>query len=259
MARIAKPAPKKPFEATGFQVTPLQTQKETPEAHSTRGKNTQVHSSKPRIQGKHAPYLKSRGGSRGRGRGRGRGGSRNFDQRPQQNQQYMSQSAINNKACFSCRQHGHVTKDCPMAKDMGVGKCYHCGRSDHTSRHCTLPKEEQTFQFSTCFICKNMGHLASKCPQNSNGIYINGGACRLCGSNQHFAMHCGKITQKEATDVVGKITADQGGDDDDMFVTYYEMDRNRQQKSSEGASATSSATHAVSSAQKVTKPKVVNF
>ncbi|KAJ1654053.1 hypothetical protein IWQ61_005946 [Dispira simplex] len=258
MVRIAKPAPKKPFEATGFQVTPLKLQKESTESHSSETKNTQAHSSKPRTQWKHAPYSKSRG----RGRGRGRGGSRNFDQRPPQSQQYMSPSAMKNKACFSCRQHGHVTKDCPMAKAMGVGKCYHCGQSDHTSRHCALPKEEQTFQFSTCFICKNMGHLASKCPQNSNGIYINGGACRLCGSNQHFALHCGKVTQKEPTEVVGKITADQGGDDDDMFVTYYEMDKNKQQKSSDEATVANSGhptTQAVSSAHKITKPKIVSF
>ena len=29
-----------------------------------------------------------------------------------------------------------------------------------------------------CFLCNETGHLARQCPKNSQGIYINGGACK---------------------------------------------------------------------------------
>ena len=44
--------------------------------------------------------------------------------------------------------------------------------------------------FAVCFICKEKGHLSSKCPQNPNGMYPKGGGCRVCGDKYHFAKDC---------------------------------------------------------------------
>jgi hypothetical protein len=32
--------------------------------------------------------------------------------------------------------------------------------------------------------------LISKCPENTKGIFVNGGECRKCGSKEHVASQC---------------------------------------------------------------------
>jgi Zinc knuckle len=49
--------------------------------------------------------------------------------------------------------------------------------------------------YATCFVCGEKGHLASQCQQNEQGIYVNGGCCRTCGSTKHFAVDCPKTKE----------------------------------------------------------------
>ena len=44
----------------------------------------------------------------------------------------------------------------------------------------------------TCFVCHKTGHLSSQCQENERGVYVTGGSCRLCGSKDHWVMHCPK-------------------------------------------------------------------
>jgi hypothetical protein len=38
--------------------------------------------------------------------------------------------------------------------------------------------------------------LSSQCDQNKNGIYPNGGCCRVCGENTHLAKNCPSKNKK---------------------------------------------------------------
>jgi hypothetical protein len=59
-------------------------------------------------------------------------------------------------------------------------------------------KGEQAYEFATCFICKQSGHLAKACPDNPRGLYPKGGGCRFCGSVEHLKNDCPRKIQKDS-------------------------------------------------------------
>jgi zinc finger CCHC domain-containing protein 9 len=124
-----------------------------------------------------------------------------------------------NLVCFGCRQHGHAVGQCPQQLKArqdataaeGGGKsnrqkrnaasaaaavercCYKCGSTDHAIHTCPkrgIKGDDGSLPFAACFICNGRGHLSRSCPQNSKGIYVNGGACKVCGSTQHLSTAC---------------------------------------------------------------------
>ncbi|KAJ1912053.1 hypothetical protein H4219_005743 [Mycoemilia scoparia] len=143
------------------------------------------------------------------------------------------------KTCFHCREKGHSVKNCPQAKSQGIGICYHCGSEDHTTKSCTAKSKK--FAFATCFVCNQQGHITSQCKKNENGLYPDGGGCKYCGSVNHYARQC-KPNTKQFLNSVGTIEADQGGDDDDVYVTLHRIQKDKkrahqlQQQNKKGAS-----------------------
>ena len=85
--------------------------------------------------------------------------------------------------CFGCRGTGHSLRDCRVMKGganggvRGKKTCFNCGGDDHTARECKAPNSN--FKFAVCFTCGETGHLVRDCPSNKQGIYINGGACKI--------------------------------------------------------------------------------
>ena len=90
----------------------------------------------------------------------------------------------NRSVCFKCRQPGHVALDCPsiggdgnndnnnIAKDGLL--CYKCGSTEHALHHC--PKrhrgDRNDLPYATCFVCSEMGHLASSCRKTKVGYIL---------------------------------------------------------------------------------------
>jgi len=143
--------------------------------------------------------------------------------------------------CFKCRKVGHILSDCPLndskksstnektfsvnhkkAKmDQEASICYKCGSTHHSLKDCPdlshaekasgrLDYSKLQLPFATCFICNQMGHLSSQCPQNQKGIYIKGGECRQCGAKDHLFIHC-PLRKK---DVSLEKATDSGHSDD---------------------------------------------
>lgn len=109
-----------------------------------------------------------------------------------------------------------------------------CDSSEHPLSRCPKPVSVG-LPYAHCFICLEKGHLASKCPSNSRGIYPNGGSCKVCGSVQHRAQDCpddkrGKapvVTLTEAEEELLKMKDDAvvlgtgreaGADEDDFMI-----------------------------------------
>ena len=119
-----------------------------------------------------------------------------------------------NTRCFRCRRKGHTVIECTFDENketienndeekeeekkiiektqVTVNKniCYNCGATDHNVHGCSKPVDYKDLPFSQCFVCKEMGHLSSKCPKSDKGIYIKGGACFECGLKDHLAKNC---------------------------------------------------------------------
>jgi len=117
--------------------------------------------------------------------------------------------------CFKCRQPGHMLADCPMASSEdkktrpNTGICFKCGSLEHISKDCKSKKtREDAYNFATCFICKQDGHLAKTCPDNPRGLYPKGGGCVFCGSVEHLKRDCQRKVQKDMRSglVVGTIS-----------------------------------------------------
>jgi len=103
------------------------------------------------------------------------------------------------KACFHCRQTGHLVSECPLTQgaEMGVGNCYKCGSSEHTTKNCVSKSADAaTFPFAKCFICGENGHITRACPDNPKGLYPNGGGCKICGSVEHFRRNCPELAKQ---------------------------------------------------------------
>ncbi|KAI5453218.1 hypothetical protein NCC49_006243 [Naganishia albida] len=192
-------------------------------------------------------------------------------QRTEQRRQGREHDRTSNTICFACRGKGHAAKDCPnvllagektelesinadaadtVEETRGLkrkkgkkgadlagssGRCYRCDSSEHPLSRCPKPPSVG-LPFAHCFICLEKGHLASKCPSNSRGIYPNGGSCKVCGSVQHRAQDCPDdkrgavpaaptLTEAEEEllkmkdDVVVLGTGREAGADEDDFMT----------------------------------------
>jgi uncharacterized protein with PIN domain len=103
--------------------------------------------------------------------------------------------------CLNCRKRGHFVKDCPRLKGKahveeqqeakGGVFCYNCGSYGHALRHCAVERDANGYlPYAVCFICKQEGHLARSCPNNSHGLYPKGGCCHICGKIDHLARDC---------------------------------------------------------------------
>ncbi|KAI6647334.1 Zinc finger CCHC domain-containing protein 9-like [Oopsacas minuta] len=141
------------------------------------------------------------------------------------------------KTCFSCRNTGHLLSDCPFKQE---GKtqikekiCYICGSPEHISGSCHLrikSGEGSLFQFAKCFICKQTGHISKQCPQNSNGIYPNGGACRFCGSKKHLKGQCPERKRKGIMDTSEEFLDKDEGQSRDVMTTDNTLNTKLQMK-----------------------------
>ena len=125
------------------------------------------------------------------------------------------------KVCFNCRQEGHRAQMCPEATTKG-GKpvqqiCYRCGKSDHSLKQCRL-HHSKGLPFAQCFVCKEKGHITSNCPTNGNGIYPDGGSCKICRSVEHLAKDCPIPDEVRLGTIVGtQANSKQLGADSDDF------------------------------------------
>ncbi|CAG9788836.1 unnamed protein product [Diatraea saccharalis] len=104
-------------------------------------------------------------------------------------------SRLKRDVCYNCRKGGHNLSDCPDLKskipgaDAAEGICFKCGSTEHKQFECKVQKNME-FKFATCFICKQLGHIARQCPDNPKGLYPDGGCCKLCGDVTHLRRDC---------------------------------------------------------------------
>lgn len=120
--------------------------------------------------------------------------------------------------CFNCRQSGHNLSECPNLNDenqqeLGTGICFKCGSTEHTHLQCKVVRSDQ-YSFAQCFICKEQGHIARQCPDNSRGLYPKGGACRVCGDVTHLKKDCPKYQEQQEQTALVADTIDSGNLED---------------------------------------------
>lgn len=149
------------------------------------------------------------------------------------------------RPCFHCRQPGHIAAKCPKkfsGNDENI--CFKCGSREHTIHNCKAKVDNDEMPFAICFICKEKGHLSSKCPDNPRGLYPDGGGCRFCGSVEHYRRDCPERNENKNKEVERKRS--------------YKMRQNNQNDSVEAIDDSSDE----SSEDEVPikkKPKVVKF
>ena len=152
--------------------------------------------------------------------------------------------------CYRCRKAGHSAQNCTnvvpddnadgvgtniqqskkkqQKKESGGNICYKCGSNEHRIQQC--PKLQGMLQqnrnkkgidfgrvgdlpFANCYVCNKSGHLASHCPESNKGAYPQGGACRECGSVDHYVADCPEKKKKK------KKGSNNESDDNDADVT----------------------------------------
>ncbi|KAM5299096.1 zinc finger CCHC domain-containing protein 9 [Ctenodactylus gundi] len=127
----------------------------------------------------------------------------------------------NAMVCFHCRKPGHGIADCPAAlesQDMGTGICYRCGSTEHEITKCRAKVDPALgeFPFAKCFVCGEMGHLSRSCPDNSKGLYADGGGCKLCGSVNHLGKDCPEGRGADCGVTVGRWVQGMSADYEEM-------------------------------------------
>ncbi|WVQ71873.1 hypothetical protein IAR50_001415 [Cryptococcus sp. DSM 104548] len=190
-----------------------------------------------------------------------------------------------NVTCFACRSMGHAARDCPnillaattvgapvegqeseapqnetkssrrkggkKGGDVTTGKCYRCNSTEHGLFQCIEPVDPTNpTPFATCYICLGTGHLASSCPQNTRGVYVNGGECKVCKSTAHRAKDCPDDKREKVKDdgeqrrgrfdVVLGVGQGAGADEDDFMVEARQRPAERPTKNKRHAPARNS-------------------
>ena len=116
--------------------------------------------------------------------------------------------------CYHCRKTGHAVANCPEIPKASKRICFKCGSTEHGLYQCLKLKsrDDTDLPFASCFVCNQKGHLAKHCSQNTKGMYVNGGCCKNCGSNQHRAVDCPEKSAKKQ-----KKTPDDGPVPEDLL------------------------------------------
>lgn len=117
-----------------------------------------------------------------------------------------------------------------------------CNSDRHSLSRCPKPVDPSNpTPFATCFVCLGTGHLSGACPQNPRGVYVNGGACKVCGSVKHRANDCpdDKRPKFEPGAMHGKLAvgtgANAGADEDDFMVERRIQHREQRREKAEKA------------------------
>lgn len=114
---------------------------------------------------------------------------------------------LKKKVCFHCRGSGHNLSECPLLSEqnqhetINSGICFKCGSTEHTHFNCKVVRGDE-YKFATCFICKEQGHISRQCPDNSRGLYPQGGACRVCGDVTHLKKDCPRYQAQQEQNTV---------------------------------------------------------
>lgn len=111
-------------------------------------------------------------------------------------------SRVKKHVCFNCRKSGHNLSDCPeLGNEEGTGICFKCGSTEHTHFECKVNKDA-TYRYAKCFICREQGHIAVQCPDNPQGVYPNGGCCKICGAVTHLKKDCPDLVKAKEENAI---------------------------------------------------------
>jgi zinc finger CCHC domain-containing protein 9 len=105
-----------------------------------------------------------------------------------------------------------------------------CNSNQHSLSHCPQRADPKNpTPYATCFICLASGHISAVCPNNTKGVYVKGGSCKVCGSVQHRANDCpdDKREKRRRYDNEDNgevpVVGDVGADEDDFMIKSREQ------------------------------------